>query len=289
MKNIIVGIVLIFVTNFSYGQKLKGSLSNAISINNHDILVGSGLMYLKDSNIYLVTAAHVLFKVDSIGHIMDDLRYAKITIKSYSETQYDQFYSVVKVALKQGANVRKHREKDICIVKIGSIIGNTSNSNISVFTDNNSIIIKSIGSINSFNKSKTVDFKDIEQGNDIRIIGYPKSLDFYKNNDKHFFNFNYPLVQNGIVSGINESDGYIITNAPVYRGNSGGAVLYKVESVKLENTKLLFTQDYLLIGIVTDYIPFIIDTKNKNDKYDISNSGYSVVVPIQYAIGLMNY
>ncbi|MDZ7847668.1 MAG: S1C family serine protease [Owenweeksia sp.] len=287
---LITGIISLFTSSIIAQSSLGGSLSNAVSINYKGNLIGSGFYYLNDSYMYLVTASHVLFKKDSLQNITDKLRFEKVQLKSYSKYNFKTNISVIEVDLKKNDHIKKHKLKDVCVVKIGIFKKVKSENDYTITTLSNVSVVKNLGKISGFSKSKILRFKDLEQGNEVRIIGYPKSLEYVKTNGVKLFEFEIPLLQSGVVSGLSSSVGNIITNAPIFYGNSGGAVLYRVDDIKLnvETQKLVFSTDYFLIGVATDFIPFILDTKMKDDRVDISNSGYSVIVPIDYALEIMS-
>lgn len=286
----IIGIISISISSILAQSNLKGSLSNAVSINNKGKLVGSGFYYLNDSSFYLVTASHVLFKMDSLQNITDELLYNEVRLNSYSEVDFKTNTSIVDVILKENDHIRKHKLKDVCVVKLGTLTRFKSEKDVTITTLPKTSVVKNIGKISGFQESRVLRFQDLEQGNEVRIIGYPKSLEYIKPNGVRLFEFDIPLLQSGVVSGLSSNLGNIITNAPVFYGNSGGAVLYRVDDINLnkETKNLEFYTNYFLIGVATDFIPFILDTKMKDDRFDISNSGYSVIVPIDYVLEIIN-
>lgn len=279
-------ILLVLNSIIIFGQTtLKGNLSSAASINYNNQIIGSGFFYLKDSNFYLVTAAHVLYKTDSLENILNDLRYSSISIMTYPENDYESKFSNFNINLTKTEIIKKHSTKDICVVKMGEIIKQTNGLKVS-FGDHIKTL-KNGGNITSFNQNRIIQFKDLEQGSEVRILGYPKYLDLKKKNGETLFDFQFPIISSGVISGISRKLGNIITSAPVYYGNSGGAVLSKLESFSQTKESITFSTDYMLIGVVTNFIPFYLQKKDTVDRIDISNSGYSIVIPIDYAIELM--
>ena len=64
----------------------------------------------------------------------------------------------------------------------------------------------------------------------------------------------------------------IIIDCPVYPGNSGGPVL----EIDREN---FMTTRFRIIGIVSEFVPWVsLSPGDKNP--EISNSGYSIVTPL---------
>jgi hypothetical protein len=111
---------------------------------------------------------------------------------------------------------------------------------------------------------------------DVFLIGFPESLRL-KNSQQ--FDYNKPLFRKGIVGGKNDKNRTIIIDCPVYPGNSGCPVI------------IWFNYIWEVIGIVTDYIPYKENIYNLDEKRNTgiiwSNSGYSVVVPIDYVLDLV--
>lgn len=111
---------------------------------------------------------------------------------------------------------------------------------------------------------------------DVYTVGYPKSLTLSTN-----FDFDRPLIRRGIISGVDLTKNKIITDCPTYQGNSGGMVF----EIELKSNKLY------LIGLVSQFVPF--EERWKNEAYgyfntNVYNSGYSVVVPVDAIIELIN-
>lgn len=84
-----------------------------------------------------------------------------------------------------------------------------------------------------------------------------------------------PLLRHGIVAAKNEALRTIIIDCPVYPGNSGGPVL----EIEVDGAATHFHA----IGVVSEFVPaaerWINDPYGYENIY-LSNSGYSVVVPI---------
>lgn len=283
---------LIFVSTLLNGQSnLHENISHAVNIFDNEKSIGSGFYYYRDTSVYLVTAAHVLFKTDSLNRISSHLGFEEIMLKSYSGIDVEEDANVIEVVL-TSRNVRRHKEKDVCVVKIASIVKVDSAEVENVYTsklDQAATMIKNNGRITGFSIKNTRGFEELRYGEEIRVIGFPTYLDIHKNNTgASHFEFELPLLQGGVIAGISNKMQTIVINAPVFYGNSGGAVLCRVDDMKLEKGKLEFSRGYHLIGIVTSFIPFIMDTKIPADRIDISNSGYTNVVPIDFALELMN-
>jgi hypothetical protein len=121
---------------------------------------------------------------------------------------------------------------------------------------------------------------DVDIGADVLMFGYPTSLTAQI---REMFDPTQPLLRKGIVAGINPTKRFIIVDCPAYQGNSGGPVL-QVDHPSLEVTT------FRIIGLVSRFVPFQEEWENKTYRYSyvgISNSGYTIIVPIDIALELV--
>jgi len=122
-------------------------------------------------------------------------------------------------------------------------------------------------------------FADVLIANEIFIFGYPRSLGI---KDIPQFDYDRPLLRRGIVAGKNEKLKTIIIDCPAYGGNSGGIVV--------EVDKQGLSRGFLVIGVLSQFVPFAEQWENKAHGYsnvEISNSGYSVIVPMDMVLELL--
>ena len=78
----------------------------------------------------------------------------------------------------------------------------------------------------------------------------------------------------------------IILDCPAYPGNSGGPV-YEYD---LDYNYIPVKRKIAVIGIINEFVPFTQEWINKrhgNSYTEISNSGYSIVTPIDEVIKLL--
>jgi hypothetical protein len=110
--------------------------------------------------------------------------------------------------------------------------------------------------------------KDVYVGNQVFVFGYPTSI----TRIDPWLDVSLPLLRKGIVAGINNDLKAVILDCPVFHGNSGGLVI--------EVEKKSFTEiKYRAIGLVTNLVPY--------QRNWIQNSGYSVVVPMDFVDDLI--
>ena len=123
-------------------------------------------------------------------------------------------------------------------------------------------------------------YNEIIIGNDIYTFGFPTSIGIRKIPQ---IDYNIPLIRKGIIAGKNNSNSTIIIDCPVYQGNSGGPVVM-VSKFGITGT------EFTIIGIVSAWIPYEevwVNTRTMQTNSELSNSGYSVVVPIDKVLEMI--
>jgi Trypsin-like peptidase domain len=109
---------------------------------------------------------------------------------------------------------------------------------------------------------------DVIVGNEAFVFGYPTSI----TKNAPWLDIGLPLLRKGAIAGINRELKVIILDCPAFYGNSGGLVL-EVEHISLTEI------NYRAIGVVTNLVPY--------QGYWLQNSGYSVVVPMDFVEELL--
>ncbi len=229
--------------------------------------LGSGFYFLTNNKIFLVTARHVLYNDNSL------LKAEKLKLICYDRDLKNLIPIEIEVDLKN-VPIRKDDSKDVAVVEMGTrnkdskieytrgIKELTSNGNIVVVPSN---LLKKLS--------------DVLVSNEVYILGYPMSLGMQ---GRPQIEPKRPLLRKGIIAGINNTNGTIILDCPVYFGNSGGLVI-EVEVVGVG------VKQFRIIGVVVEFVPFVEKFKSLQIGYENSsfeNSGYSVVVPIDTIIEL---
>jgi hypothetical protein len=162
-------------------------------------------------------------------------------------------------------------KNDVAVIKFGISTGRAINylPFVSKITNTNTYL-------NTFYINQVKRIAALGTMGEIYTVGYPKSLTLNTN-----FDYNRPLVRHGILAGIDLQKNRIIADCPVYQGNSGG-VVFEIDR---------FSGELLLVGIVSQFVPFEEHWKNESYGYDninIYNSGYTVVAPIDVVIDLID-
>lgn len=261
-------ILVLLIINSSSAQKIElQDISNkSVMIVNEDDYVGSGVLIFSDPFLYLITSKHVLTnliiqKKDTIFNIRSKILQVISYPRQADKANPDTLFIDMEIALKDSI-LKWSDDKDIAGIKLGFYL-----NGIRYFEG---IERKKKTMLVPFNfKTEMKYFDDLNLGQDVYIIGYPKSLGI---KGHYQYNFDRPLLRKGIVSGFENELRMIILDCPSYGGNSGGPVMVWNES----------DSTYNLVGIVEEFIP--LEEKWINQNYGIINtqlinSGLTVMLP----------
>lgn len=266
---------------------------------------GSGFFLDTSDCVYLVTAKHVLFDAQT-QRLIDP----HALLRSYSKDLSDQtpnLFSVDLASLQAAGDVKLHPTQDVVVVKLFDVVAvppQAAPSSQQVAPAPPQI---QTGSAQSLTVSRTVHsrpgvqilsiaasgiagadpkivkrFDQVLVGNEAMVFGYPNSLGLQQLPQ---LDPNRPLLRKGIVAGTNAARKSIILDCPVYFGNSGGIVL-QIE-------RGAFQTNFYVIGVVDQYVPFVQSAGIQGQTLAIgmqleTNSGYSVVVPMDFVMELVD-
>lgn len=240
----------------------------------------TGFYLRNEKHAYLVTARHVLF-TEPERHLKNN----KVVCLSYPEDAKDEERFRLEFDLQylseQGL-IRYHQTHDVVVVRIGDV---TEVKDSSVRVSFERYRVKGLkqtesplilGSVKSTRR-----FEDVIVSDDVFIFGYPASIGI---KEVPQIEPDRPLLRKGIIAGKNRKKETIILDCPTYYGNSGGPVI-EVEKTAIGKER------YLIIGLVSEFVPFKetwVNVTHKLSHWEISNSGYSVVTPIDKALELIS-
>lgn len=233
---------------------------------------GSGFLYNSEKNVYLVTAKHVLFD-EKINFRSEEIEIlCQSTDPSFNSHRY-------RLELKKTV-IDCHKIADVALVLLGKITERKVNGGIT-FTHAKGIEIIVKGQRNPVLAAReNVNlFDDVMISNDVFVFGYPTSLGIQESIQ---FDLNKPLLRKGIVANTFNSAKTIILDCPVYGGNSGGPVTQVVK----EDGEIKFR----LIGVISQFIPFVQRWKNERDRIvhlEYLNSGYSVASSMDFVLEII--
>lgn len=238
---------------------LQYSVLITLHVNKNINAYGTGFFFADSTNVYLVTAKHVLFKNDSLK--------TSICSVEYYQSQVDRsLASNMKIYLKELQLKKKiylNKTDDIVIVEIGKIT--YENGHVYSNYSNEVKLIGKSSVVKGYTNYNTLTRDSVDIGSDVFLVGYPISV----TGGNQFYEFNRPLLRKGVVAGKDVVKGRIVIDCFANHGNSGGPAL----SVKKIN---VFITDYKLIGIVTEIA-----------EINGANTGYSIVEPIDKILQLI--
>jgi hypothetical protein len=244
-------------------------------------VTGTGI-YLNESNkIFLVTAAHVLFNLQSTNS--SELISSNATLSTFASENDSREKLILKADLKllnDWGVIKRHRIHDVVVVLLAITESNTN-------VTQPMTLIRAVTNCTpalrtffvSWETSNCLPIDAICDGNELYILGYPVEL--FNERIPAEVDFEYPLVRKGVVSQKNRHTGKLIIDSGVYGGNSGGPVL--VTQRVPEGTA------FKVAGLITQFVPVgtrIFPQIGATNSV-LVNSGYSVVEPIDYAFELM--
>jgi len=243
----------------------------------------SGFYLRTNSSYYFVTARHVLFesKIDpKTNQRILTTNNAVLTSdpRDLNEVGKNVLTLDLQVLLKNG-DIKYDENDDAAVVRIGTVDA-TGKNIVSLIKGVEGKEASSSGLITT-NYTDVKKFDEVKISNDVFIFGYPSSIGI---KEIPQVDYTKPLIRKGIIAGTNRQKKTIIIDCPSYYGNSGGPV------VELERIDLITTAVHI-IGLVSEFVPFSETWANVTNKYSywtISNSGYSVVVPMDAVLKLID-
>lgn len=245
--------------------------------------MASGFYMRQQTDLYFVTARHVLF---GEGAAKGHLKARMGVCLSYPSDPNDSGHILLSLdlmALQAAGRIRSHEQGDAAVVRIGNV---TLNSDLSAGYQISCIEGVRIVEHTARSKLVAVDADSVKLSdevlvsNDVFTFGYPTSIGI---REIPQLNPVKPLLRKGIVAGKGMGGKTIIVDCPTYYGNSGGPVL-EVEEVSLRERR------FWLIGLVSQFVPFTetwVNTTHKTSYREVSNSGYSVITPIDMILELL--
>lgn len=287
MKSIVLCIGILILTYRSISQEIKVPdqiLNSAVLLTTLKV-EGTGVFMSDSIFFYFVTARHNIFnlKTKKIGDYADticDLIDKNAQLVFYSRDFTKEEPLIMNIGLDSAYNlgfIGTDYRHDVAVIVLGYYADSTRKT-IQYFDfvekNRSSNVIQTQIEKGGINK-----YENINLGNDIILVGYPSSIGLSKQPQ---FDYTRPLLRKGIVAGKYNRLESIIIDCPTFAGNSGGPVFERVES--------FFSISYKLIGIATEYIPYIENWENKlNGAVNVQtmNSGYTIVAPIDHALKLI--
>ena len=238
----------------------------------------SGVIVGDSSYMYLVTARHCFFnEVNKKLNLVDSLVFLIYYVNDPFDGKSDTLLVNLSSALRQ-RDLLFDPINDIAVLTIAKITGYTTIGN-PMFSYTNSTTKLSKLAPGGVALNLCLNFENVDVGDDCTIIGYPSSLQINSIND---YDFQRPLLRKGAIAGKDKTKGSIIIDCPSYQGNSGGPVFA---------TSMYGKSNLGLLGVISRSILQVEQLESSYYKTTVSvnlaNSGYTVVVPIEFAKALM--
>jgi len=241
---------------------------------------GSGCFLQLSNSVYLVTAKHVLFSKPE-GTNSPVLLSPALVVRAYSSvgtTNISERTMFINLAqLLSAGEVRYSTNRDVAIIRVEQC--ETNNPSLVKYLPGFTFVSGAQG-LHIRGGEYPSAIKDVDVGAEVYMFGYPTSL---TGPIAQIFDPAEPLLRKGIVAGVNLGRRTIIIDCPSYFGNSGGPV------IQVDHPSLVATR-YRVIGVVSGFVPFQEEWENKTMGYSHvlkSNSGYTVVEPIDIALELV--
>jgi hypothetical protein len=247
---------------------------------------GSGFFFQTASNLFLVTARHVLFGRDpnSTNFIAPS---ASLASYPAPETSNEKFMLEVDLdKSRRSGNLKRHPTVDVAIIKVADFV--SSEGDVYQFSFPEGITRPSDATSGTYQGFKTNDvspFLAATTGSEIAIIGFPRSLATAPT-PIQLIDAEKPLLRHGVIAGRNTQLKLLIVDAASFQGNSGGPVLQLVQIPNMFPKRSV----YKLVGLVGGFIPH---TEVWSDQYQTSgaminaNSGYTYVMPMDAVFELL--
>ena len=257
-----------------------------------DTSSGSGFFINTATTTYLVTAKHVLFKDEGRSA---EFHSPRINLRAYSRDPAEPRPNVASLdlpAMQAAGLIKRHATRDVVVINIGFITATLPDGNpavetaagtgLMIFPAGVTLLSSAPDGIVGVDVKLVRRFEDVLVGNDAIVFGFPSSL---RLSPIPQLDYDRPLLQKGVIAGLNLRDKYVVINCPAYPGNSGGPV-FQIEPEPFSNR-------FWLIGLVTHRVPYIEEWKGERNRVPIQSSTiigatYSVVTPIDYALELLD-
>jgi Trypsin-like peptidase domain len=241
---------------------------------------GSGFFIQDSLSLYFVTARHVIMN-EGVNPITKKIEYRFMTpnieIRWYARKAEESVSNLMIInaeeLMKSGNLVHGTKiEEDFVVARIAQF----------TYVDSSLSLVNYSTFVNRPGASSRIEgypiyilakFSETNIGDEVIMVGYPKSLGL---KEIPQYDFNRPLIRKGLMAGKDIPRKNLIIDCPSYGGNSGGAVF----AIKDEG----FQSSFYLAGIVSSFIPLQETWINPSygiQNSEFSNSGYSVVIPIE--------
>jgi len=240
---------------------------------------GSGFFLNTTTNVYLVTARHVLMDGQAAS-----LQCPIAELISYSGDPDDRTSNRMLLDLGllfSNKCVNVHKSSDVMAIKLFTSMTNgvpcprgqmAALPGVAVVqASSNGVVGVKLGTVKRYD--------DVLVANEVYLFGNPSSLGIQEQPQLDPLR---PLLRKGIVAALNDKSHSIVLDCPAYPGSSGGPVL-EVESDR-------DGRQMRVIGVVCQFVPSAevwVNASNGFANRNLSNSGYSIATPMDPVLELI--
>ena len=240
---------------------------------------GSGFFLNTSTNVYLVTARHVLMDGQAAS-----VQCPLAELVSYSGDPDD--HTANRIVLDLGllfSNkcVKAHTTCDVMAVRLFSSVTNGVHCPRGQMAALPGVAVaqSSSNGVVSVKLDAVKRYDDVLVANEVYLFGNPSSLGIQEIPQLDPFR---PLLRKGIVAALNDKSHSIVLDCPAYPGSSGGPVL--------EADSDHIGRQMRVIGVVCQFVPnaeLWVNASNGFANRSISNSGYSIAIPMDPVLELI--
>jgi hypothetical protein len=261
---------------FSLNEQSFPTLLKLFDEHGAEALYGSGFYFADLTNIYLVTARHVLYSETAPYHLLEQK--GSVSAFPVEEDKDSYTFDLDFLTLSNAGCMFVSSNHDIAAIHMWYQVSSTQihlQPGVSGLTGTNMTMMALGG-------DAVGGYTNVTVGQDTYVFGYPVSLGI---REAPKIDYNRPLLRKGIVAQKNAAARTIIIDAPAYGGNSGGPV-FVVEKDSPLAVRMR------IVGVVTEFIPYYDIWRSqrlKIDHVEVYNSGYSVVEPMETVRELLHH
>lgn len=243
---------------------------------------GSGFLFSHSNGVFLVTARHVLFNPAASNTW--NLKGTNLILSGFATNRAVPIIGSANIGeLHRIKLAFPHQERDIAVVHLAvhsdsgpRTLGIGDASNPGVFAQLVTLPerMPQLVSIDTVRP-----FSELQPGDTSYVLGYPTSV---TTKFPDVLDVRRPLIRQALIADTDPIRKHIVLDCAVYKGNSGGPVMVVDESN-------LFPKLYS-VGVVSKFVPFPEEWQNTEFGFKYvttSNSGYSIVEPLDFALELM--
>ena len=232
---------------------------------------GTGFFVRGERHLFLVTASHVLLNPDGTTKSPTAVTEALSTNPSESAKNV---HKLDLLTLKKNGDLRTTADGDLVVIRVAALSEPAAELEP---VPGVSILSESAGTMVAARLRTLARFSDVRISNTVVVFGYPLTIGLPATPQ---IDFSRPLLRSGIVAGTNTLRKTIILDVPVNPGNSGGPVLQLPPDTSPSGP-------LRIIGVVTQFIPFLQDTVPPGPQKIATNSGYAVAASMDQVIDLI--